>query len=117
MTADDAMAKLQHAGVAAGVARPPLELLDDPHLKARHFWQWIDRAFVGSHPQPSPAYRESDRPLVARHPAPTLGEYNIPVLRDILGLSQTEIDKLAAAGIIGTRAVPPNLRKARAAVG
>jgi crotonobetainyl-CoA:carnitine CoA-transferase CaiB-like acyl-CoA transferase len=117
MAADDAMATLQHAGVAAGVARPPLELLDDPHLKARHFWQWIDRAFVGSHPQPSPAYREGERPLVARHPAPTLGEHNIPVLQDILGLSQTEIDKLAAAGIIGTRAVPPNLRKARAAVG
>jgi len=54
---------------------------------------------------------------VARHPAPTLGEHNMPVLRDILGLSQTEIDKLAAAGIIGTRAVPPNLRKARAAIG
>ena len=62
-------------------------------------------------------YRENDRPLVARHPAPTLGKHNIPVLRDILGLSQTEIDKLAAAGIIGTRAVPRNLRKARAAVG
>ena len=104
-------------GVAAGVARPPLELLDDPHLKARHFWQWIDRPFIGSHPQPSPAYRENGRPFVARHPAPTLGEHNMPVLRDILGLSQTEIDKLAAAGIIGTRAVPPNLRKARAAVG
>jgi len=54
---------------------------------------------------------------VARHPAPTLGEHDMPVLRDILGLSQTEIDKLAAAGIIGTRAVPPNLRKARAAIG
>jgi crotonobetainyl-CoA:carnitine CoA-transferase CaiB-like acyl-CoA transferase len=117
MAADDAMATLQHAGVAAGVARPPLELLDDPHLRQRNFWQWIDRAFVGSHPQPSPAYRENDRPLVARHPAPTLGEHNIPVLQEILGLSQTEIDKLAAAGIIGTRAVPPNLRKARAAVG
>jgi hypothetical protein len=54
---------------------------------------------------------------VARHPAPTLGEHNMPVLRDILELSQTEIDKLAAAGIIGTRAIPPNLSKARAAVG
>jgi crotonobetainyl-CoA:carnitine CoA-transferase CaiB-like acyl-CoA transferase len=117
MTADDAMATLQHAGVAAGVARPPLELLDDPHLQARHFWQWIDRPFVGSHPQPSPAYRENGRPFVARHPAPTLGEYNIRVLREILGLSQAEIDKLSTAGIIGTKAVPPNLRKARAAVG
>jgi crotonobetainyl-CoA:carnitine CoA-transferase CaiB-like acyl-CoA transferase len=114
MAADDAMATLQQAGVAAGVARPPLELLDDPHLQARHFWQWIDRPFVGSHP---PAYREGEQPLLARHPAPTLGEHNIPVLQDILGLLQTEIDKLAAAGIIGTRAVPPNLRKARAAVG
>ena len=117
MAADDAMATLQQAGIAAGVARRPLDLLEDPHLLQRNFWQWIDRPFVGSHPQPSPAYRETDQPIAAQRPAPTLGQYNIPVLRDILGLSQTEIDKLSAAGIIGTKAVPPNLRKARAAVG
>ena len=117
LSADDAMKTLQQAGVAAGVARRPLDLLDDPHLRQRNFWQWIERPFVGSHPQPSPAYREKGLPLLARHPAPTLGEYNIRVLREILGLSQAEIDKLSTAGIIGTKAVPPNLRKARAAVG
>jgi crotonobetainyl-CoA:carnitine CoA-transferase CaiB-like acyl-CoA transferase len=117
VTADGAMTILQQAGVAAGVARRPLDLLDDPHLLARNFWQWIDRPFVGSHPQPSPAYRETDQPLAAQRPAPTLGEYNVPVLQDVLGLSQAEIDKLSAAGVIGTKAVPPNLRKARAAVG
>jgi crotonobetainyl-CoA:carnitine CoA-transferase CaiB-like acyl-CoA transferase len=116
-TADVAMTALQQAGVAAGVARRPLDLLDDPHLHARGFWQWVDRPFVGSHPQPSPAYRETCLPVRVRRPAPTLGEHNIPVLRDVLGLSQTEIDRLSATTVIGTKAVPPNLRKARAAVG
>jgi crotonobetainyl-CoA:carnitine CoA-transferase CaiB-like acyl-CoA transferase len=97
--------------------RAPLDLLDDPHLAARGFWQWIDRAHVGRHPQPSPAYREHGRPLAIAHPAPTLGQHNIDVLRGLLGLSDEEIARLTDAGVIGTRAVPPNLRKARAAAG
>ena len=59
---DEAMVILQHAGVAAGAVRHPIELLDDPHLEARGFWQWIERAYVGRHPQPSPPYRESAHP-------------------------------------------------------
>lgn len=112
-----AMEELQAAGVPAGVSRAPIGLLEDPHLKARGFWQWIDRALVGPHPQPSPPYRDSLGTLPPLRPSPTLGQYNRDVLGGILHLSDAEIDALAASGVIGTRAVPPELRKSRAATG
>ena len=55
---DQAMGELQAAGVASGVARLPIELLQDPQLHARGFIQEVDRAFIGRHPQPSMPSRE-----------------------------------------------------------
>jgi len=112
-----AMEELQAAGVPAGVSRAPINLLKDPHLEARGFWQWIERPFVGLHPQPSPPYRDSLGTLPALRPSPTLGQYNREVLGDILALDDAEIDALHASGVIGTCAVPPELRKSRAATG
>ena len=96
------MLALQRVGVAAGVVRRPLELLEDPHLLARNFWSSVDRAHIGPHAQPAPAIREAGDPYLVRSPAPTLGEYNEPVLRDLLGLSDSEIAALEASGVIGS---------------
>jgi crotonobetainyl-CoA:carnitine CoA-transferase CaiB-like acyl-CoA transferase len=114
---DEAMAVLQKAGVAAGAIRHPFDLIDDPHLEARGFWQWIDRAFVGRHPQPSPPYRDEAGPIPVRRPAGTLGECNEEVLGGVLGLGRAELDRLASDGVIGTEALPPDRRKARALTG
>jgi crotonobetainyl-CoA:carnitine CoA-transferase CaiB-like acyl-CoA transferase len=114
---DEAMEILQRAGVAAGAVRHPVELIDDPHLAARGFWQWIERAHVGRHPQPSAPYRDSGAPVTVTTPAATLGQYNEEVLAGILGLSRAEIERLARDGVIGTEALPPAQRKARAMTG
>jgi crotonobetainyl-CoA:carnitine CoA-transferase CaiB-like acyl-CoA transferase len=114
---DEAMSTLQHAGVAAAAVRAPIDLIGDPHLAARGFWQWVDRTHVGRHPQPSAPYREGDAPVPVKWPAATLGQYNEEVLTDVLGLSKEEIDRLARDGVIGTEALPPDRRKARAAQG
>jgi crotonobetainyl-CoA:carnitine CoA-transferase CaiB-like acyl-CoA transferase len=111
---DEAMVSLQKAGVAAGAVRHPMELLDDPHLEARGFWQWIERAYVGRHPQPSPPYREDGCPIAVRTPAATLGQYNEEVLGGLLGLSKAELERLAGDSVIGSEALPPAQRKARA---
>ncbi|MBR0871979.1 CoA transferase [Bradyrhizobium tropiciagri] len=99
---DDAMAALQAAGVAAGVARLPIELLDDPQLRARGFIQEVDRAFIGPHPQPSVPFREGVAPFAIRSVPPTLGEHNREILGGMLGLSDAELAELAQEGIIGT---------------
>ncbi|MBV8186926.1 MAG: CoA transferase [Alphaproteobacteria bacterium] len=114
---DEAMHALQKVGVAAGAVRHPAELLTDPHLKARAFWQWLDRAYVGRHPQPSPPYRGGDSPLPLRVPAPTLGQHNGEVLGGLLGLAKTELERLERDKVTGFEALPPAQRKVRATTG
>jgi crotonobetainyl-CoA:carnitine CoA-transferase CaiB-like acyl-CoA transferase len=92
-------------------------LLGDPNLVARGFWREIDRAFVGRHVQSSTPYREGKVPYPVRNAAPTLGEFNVAVLRDILGLDQVELDRLARQGVIGTEALPVAQRSAKASTG
>ena len=74
------MKELQAAGIAAGVARLPIELLQDPQLHARGFIQYVDRAFIGKHPQPSMPFRETEKPFPVRSAPPTLGEHNREIL-------------------------------------
>jgi crotonobetainyl-CoA:carnitine CoA-transferase CaiB-like acyl-CoA transferase len=103
--ADEAMGILQNYGIAAGSVRAPLELLDDPHLTARGYWQEVDRPYIGPHPQPSMPFRVGSAPWTIRTPASVLGEHNVNVLRDVLGLSPETIAALEAKGIIGTAMV------------
>jgi crotonobetainyl-CoA:carnitine CoA-transferase CaiB-like acyl-CoA transferase len=100
--ADDAMAELQAAGVAAGVARLPFEMLKDKQLHARGFIQEVDRAFIGRHPQPSMPFREGAAPFPIRTAPPTLGEHNREILGGLLGLTDAELEQLARDEIIGT---------------
>ncbi|MCA6112606.1 CoA transferase [Bradyrhizobium sp. CNPSo 4026] len=100
--ADQAMSELQAARVAAGVARLPIDLLNDRHLRSRAFLHQIDRDFIGLHPQPSMPIREGAGPYAIRTPAPTLGQHNAEILSGLLGLSEAEIAQLMREEIIGT---------------
>ena len=102
--------RLAAAGVPAAVLRNTLDVLYDPHLEARGYWQWRERAFVGDQPNPSAPYRPvaadgPSRPYPVEWPAPTLGQHNREVLSRLLGLSEDELDALEADDIIGTEPV------------
>jgi crotonobetainyl-CoA:carnitine CoA-transferase CaiB-like acyl-CoA transferase len=99
---DEAMTILQSRGIAAGVVRTPFELDRDPHLLARGFWHCMDRPFIGAHWQSSSAFREGRDAYPVRRVAPTLGQNNDAILGGRLGLTRQELDRLAAAGVIGT---------------
>jgi len=116
--ADAAMAALQAAGVAAGVCRHPAAIPADAQIAARGVFQQTRRAYVGEHLQLSAPFRpQGGPPLPVRRPAPTLGEDNAAVLCGLLGLSVAKLNRLAAAGVIGTEATPVSARRARAATG
>lgn len=100
--ADEAMSELQAVNVAAGVARLPIDLLKDRHLRSRAFLQKVERAFIGLHPQPSIPIRETAGPYAIRTAAPTLGQHNREILSELLGLSDADIAQLVREGIIGT---------------
>ena len=102
-----AMAALQQAGVAAGVARPPFALFDDPHLRARGYWNAIERPFIGAFPHSVLSFRERGRPYPHARAAPTLGQHNTEVLEGFLGYPRHILAAMAEAGVIGTEAAPP----------
>jgi crotonobetainyl-CoA:carnitine CoA-transferase CaiB-like acyl-CoA transferase len=99
---EDAMTTLQAHGIAAGVVRTPLSLVEDPHLTARGFWHRLDRPFIGPHWQSSAAFREGPDAYPVRRVAPTLGQDNEAILGGRLGLTREEIDRLTEANVIGT---------------
>ena len=113
---DDAMQALQKSGIAAGVARGFNELITaETHLLARGFWQEIDRPILGRHWQPTPAFRENAQPYAIRFPSPTLGQSTREVLARVLGLSDSELDALEQARIIGEAPIPTSERAPRSA--
>ncbi|MFG1466484.1 CoA transferase [Xanthobacter sp. DSM 24535] len=107
----DAMEVLQANRVATGVVRSPFHIKDDPHLRARHFWQTAQHPFAGSFTHSSLPIQEGQQHYVLKRVAPTLGQDNDFVLGELLGLSPVEIADLAARGIIGTEARPPAPRR------
>jgi crotonobetainyl-CoA:carnitine CoA-transferase CaiB-like acyl-CoA transferase len=100
-----AMHLLQTYGVPAGAVLKGSETIVDPHLQARQFWDEIDHPEVGVYRQVSTPWQLSKSPRRSAQPAPSLGEHNDYVLRELLGLSAQDISTLETQGIIGTRPV------------
>nr|MBF0684851.1 CoA transferase [Pseudomonas sp.] len=94
-------------GGDAGAVRAPFDLASDPHLVSRSFWQECERPYIDRHLQPSAPFRATSQPLPVQMCAPTLGQHNLDVLHDMLGLSTQAIEALEAGGVIGTEAYPP----------
>jgi crotonobetainyl-CoA:carnitine CoA-transferase CaiB-like acyl-CoA transferase len=99
----DAMHTLQAHGVPAGAVLNGGEVIADPHLEARAFWDTVEHPEVGTYRQVTTPWKMSLHPRRATSPAPNLGEHNHAVLGELLGLSAREISTLEAQGIIGTR--------------
>jgi crotonobetainyl-CoA:carnitine CoA-transferase CaiB-like acyl-CoA transferase len=104
------MTLLQDAGIPAATTHSSAQVLNDPHLESRGFWQWLERDVVGRQPNPSPPYRIGESPFPIATPAPTLGQHNEEVLSEILGLSGDDILRLTKLGIIGKRPRMPSRR-------
>lgn len=98
-----AMHILQGHGVPAGALLTGGEVIANPHLEARNFWDAVHHPEAGTYWQVTTPWRLSKHPRRATRPAPGLGEHNRYILGELLGLSAQEITALEAQGIIGTR--------------
>ncbi|MDP3061668.1 MAG: CoA transferase [Chloroflexota bacterium] len=98
----EAMHLLQSHGVAAEAVAKGAELLEDPHYKARGYFQMSEVPGAGPYPTHGMSWKLSDTQGEVRLPSPRLGEHNHLILGELLGLPQERIADLEARRIIGT---------------
>ena len=104
------MSALQDAGVAAGAVLDSKDLLFDPHLLDRRFYEVVTHhPSTGMPPLPyaSRPWKLSETPGVSPRPAPNLGEHNRILICELLGPSQEDFAGLEDDGIIGSVPTDP----------
>jgi len=97
---EEAMDILQCSGVRAGVVCGAGELIRNPQLRARGFFENVTHPEAGTHVNPGMAWKMSRTPGEIRMPAPCFAQHNGYVFGELLGMSENEIIKLGKEGII-----------------
>jgi crotonobetainyl-CoA:carnitine CoA-transferase CaiB-like acyl-CoA transferase len=98
------VAQLVAAGVPAAVVQDARFLSDHPQIAARGFCERPAHPVVGDLPIMSVPFRFASVERWIQRPAPTLGQHNHELLRE-LGYGDAEIAQLEADQVIGTRPI------------
>jgi crotonobetainyl-CoA:carnitine CoA-transferase CaiB-like acyl-CoA transferase len=101
---------LQELGVAAGFICNSRDLLSDPHLMERGFYEKVRHHDpVGDRPIIGRPYRLRFRDAKIKKGGPRFGEDNTAILRDIVGMSTDQIESARANGIISDSPTNPGI--------
>ena len=93
---------LASAGVPAGVVVDARDIASNPQLLHRNFFETEHHPVSGDAKLPAGAWKfASNHQPWMRRAAPTLGQHNDEVFRELLGLADAELGRLRADGIIG----------------
>jgi len=111
-SAEQVMEMMQAAGVPAGVVQTAGDLFNDPQLKHREHFRFLEHKVIGEMAYNAPAYQLSKTPNYIWKAAPCLGEDNEYVYKEILGYTDDDIADLIVEGVITTDSdVPEVLRE------
>jgi benzylsuccinate CoA-transferase BbsF subunit/naphthyl-2-methylsuccinate CoA transferase subunit len=98
----DAARALQAAGIPAGPVLDEAAALSDPQLHERGFFQLLEHPSCGIHFHPGANFHLDGTPPRIWRAAPTLGQDNEYVYKDVLGMSDAEYAELEAEQHVGT---------------
>ncbi|MFC1971608.1 CaiB/BaiF CoA transferase family protein [Chloroflexota bacterium] len=102
-TNDQVESMLQAVGVAANMAAKPSDMFKDPQVKHRRHFVRLDHPVMGRQAFESlSCYILSKTPREVTKPSPCIGEHNIHVFKDLLGMTEDEIADYIADGSITT---------------
>jgi crotonobetainyl-CoA:carnitine CoA-transferase CaiB-like acyl-CoA transferase len=101
LSAADAAETLQQAGIAAHPVVTMAGLFCDPQLAARRTWRVRRHDEIGDQAYCLPAFDLETVPGDVVGPAPCLGADNDFVFRDLVGLSEAELENFRACGVFG----------------
>ena len=100
-TADEMMHGGQTRKIPWAVVRAPSEIVEDLHLADRGFFVNVDHPELGkSFTYPGAPYLLQGSPWRINRRAPQVGEDNLAILRDELGLDQGRLTALTEMGVI-----------------
>lgn len=111
----EAMNILQSAGVAAAAVLNAREMMNDPHLRARGYYQAVTHPEAGPAPARRQVWLYHGGPLPVKGPAPLYGEASSYVFHEVLGLGPEQIEELLELGV--TPAEPRRAGLARSPAG
>ena len=74
-------------------------LENDPQLKHRRAYEYIEHPEIGMHYLPAPPFVLTKTPYEIRR-SPLLGEHNEYTLKKILGMSDNEVAELVIEGVV-----------------
>lgn len=96
--------QLVAAGIPAAEVISPSIVIENPQLRHRGFFEPLTHPSTGPGLYPCPPFARPDGVDRWLHrPPPTLGQHNGEVLTECCGLTESDLERLAAAAIIGTR--------------
>ena len=98
--ARELMDDLQGMGVPAGVVQSQADLWEDPQLRHRNFFQWLNHAECGPMPYDGLTYHLSETPGALRMPQALIGQHNEEILKEILGLGDAAISDMVVSGVL-----------------
>jgi benzylsuccinate CoA-transferase BbsF subunit len=97
---EEVTAALQAAGIPAFPSMSNRDLAEDAHLNAAGFFVSLPHPEVGVRKHAGIPWRMSRTPTAVRRPAPCLGEHTDAVMRDLLGYSPAEVQRLRDEGVL-----------------
>ncbi|HVQ50339.1 MAG TPA: CoA transferase [Mycobacterium sp.] len=101
---DSAVDALASAGIPAAAVVSPSLVTENPQLQNRGFFERLEHPRTGEGLYPTPPFAPLDGGNRWLHrPPPTLGEHNAEVLTELCGLTDADLQRLTAEGVIGTR--------------
>ncbi len=99
--AHEVMRLLQKAGVPAGAVQSQADLWEDPQLKHRDHFQWLNHTECGPMPYDGLQFLLSKTPGKLR-PQALIGEHNELILKEFISLTDDEIGNLVASEVLET---------------
>ena len=100
---EDAVAELLAARIPAAAANDPRRMGTHTHLRARGYFEDLEHPVAGVLPTPVLPFRVAGTERWGRSPAPRFGQHNREILGGLLGLTDEELTRLDAAGVIASR--------------
>lgn len=86
------------------VANSPIlniqQVVDDPHLNARGYFEEVEHPIIGRGKIPGVPFKLSKTPGTVSRPSPLVGEHNELILKKYLGMSPEDVQRLKEEGVL-----------------